>query len=55
MANKPILGPADDRLPDGRPARPIVDPAKRTPLGRKPLPQVPSVAPTRLRHTAQPK
>lgn len=49
------LGPAVERTPDGRPERMIPEPAKQVRLGRKPLPQVPSVAPSRLRHTAKPK
>lgn len=49
------LGPAVERMPDGRPERSIPEPMKQTRLARKPLAQVPSVPPTRLRHTAQPK
>jgi hypothetical protein len=47
-----------DLMPDGRPARPTVpDPRKTSPrhLGQRLLPQVPSVAPSKIRHTAVPR
>lgn len=52
------------RQPDGRPARPAPDPQKATRFGIDLLPQVPSVAPSKLkgaphpvrrRHPARPK
>jgi hypothetical protein len=50
----PQLGPAVPRQADGRPERMLPDPRKMV-RGRKVLPQLPSVAPARLRHTAKPK
>jgi hypothetical protein len=52
---KLALGPAVPRMDDGRPERMIPEPMKQTRLARRPLAQVPSVPPSRLRHTAKPK
>jgi hypothetical protein len=50
------LGTTSPRQPDGRPSLVAPDPKKlrSNQLGRRALPQVPSVAPSKIRHTALP-
>ncbi len=55
-SKKPVLGVALDRDPSGRLARiSPPDPHKQMKLGKRELPQLPSVPPSRMRKTVVPR